>query len=66
MTEWSHFVAYECRHRSCQENCINRVDSPPAQTKQCRRCYRNHDPDELSSLTHHLPDFARGQIPALD
>ncbi len=70
MTDWSRFVAYSCRHRRCQSNCINPVDSGPAQTKQCRRCYCAHDPESLDSLTHHLPDHARGQpaqsAPSLD
>lgn len=56
MTDWSQYVFYECRHYQCQENCINRVDSPATRTKQCWGCYHEHDPDELSSLTHHLPD----------
>jgi len=61
MTEWDQYVAYSCRHPSCQSKCINRVDSAPAQTKQCRRCYSAHDPEALVPLTHHLPDSAAGQ-----
>ena len=70
MTDFSKFVEYECRHPYCQENCINWVHSEPAQTKQCWSCYSSHDLDSLASLTHHLPEFARGtsqqQTPSLD
>jgi len=60
MTEWDRYVAYTCRHRSCQEECINRVESRAAQTKQCRECCETTDASELSSLTHHLPKPLRG------
>ena len=63
MTDWNQFVSYTCRHRDCQSNCINRVSSRPAQTKQCRDCYEEHDPETLNPLSHHLPRFARGGTP---
>jgi len=61
VTDWSEYVEYKCRHRSCQADCINRVDSPAAQTKQCWSCYQVTDASELSSLTHHLPKSRRGE-----
>jgi len=57
MTDWSRYVAYQCRHPLCQEHCINLVESPAAQTKQCWQCYRERDSSDLRSLDgSHLPD----------
>jgi hypothetical protein len=61
MTDWTRYVAYQCRNRLCQEHCINLVDSPPAQTKQCWSCYQETDPAELTVLQDHLPESHRQQ-----
>ena len=37
-TDWTAYRAYQCRH--CYDDCINRRDSEPAETKQCWSCYR--------------------------
>jgi len=56
MTEWGRYVFYECRHRLCQDNCINLIESPAAQTKQCWSCYFDHDAEDLRTLDNHLPE----------
>jgi len=56
MTDWSQYVAYKCRHRSCYEDCINPVDSSAARAKECWQCYRERDGDLPRVLSDHLPD----------
>ena len=63
MTQWEQYVSYFCRHLDCGEQCLNLIHSPFAQTKQCRECFAEHDPDELTPLSHHLPDSSSGEIP---
>jgi len=62
--DWTEYVAYRCRRRMCQDQCLNRVDSPYAQTKTCRACYPDVDPDELAPRSKHLPKWAQGLDPA--
>jgi hypothetical protein len=38
MTDWSQFVAYDCRY--CNEGCINRKDANCAQVGACKGCHR--------------------------
>jgi hypothetical protein len=59
--DWSKYVAYNCRVRTCHDNCLNCADSPYAQTKLCRVCYTQTDDfDDLRPLSKHLPQWARG------
>ena len=58
MTEWSAYVAYKCRDRTCQDDCINHVDAPCTRNKLCRPCYRVADLEDLPEITHHLPESA--------
>ena len=38
MTDWSQFVAYDCRY--CNEGCINRKDATWTQVRECKGCHR--------------------------
>lgn len=62
--DWTEYVAYSCRRPACQDQCINRADSPYAQTKTCRACYPGVDPDELNPRSKHLPKWAQGLDPS--
>lgn len=58
--DWSKYVAYKCRNRYCQDDCLNRADSLYAQHKLCRACYPGYNLENKSSNTRHLPEWARG------
>lgn len=53
--EWSEYVAYTCRERECQDDCLNRIGSEYARSKLCRACYPEADLDSLPPSTYHLP-----------
>ena len=51
MTDWSQFVAYECRNPECQENCINPRDATCARERECRSCHGIPSLDSEESKT---------------
>jgi hypothetical protein len=53
MTDWSQFVAYDCRY--CNEGCINRVDASCAQANACRGCHRVAPLDPRDDHLEDLP-----------
>jgi len=40
MTDWSQYLAYQCRHSFCEADCINPVDASCTQARECQICHR--------------------------
>jgi len=56
MTEWSRYLAYECRNPECQENCINPRDAACTRERECRSCHRVPSLDSQESRTYRLEE----------